>query len=149
MTRNRILFLFLLIGGIVVLLASCFVGIRRGDRGTGSDGLVFHGADIRDETLLPPKVRKDLPVFPGTVRTLCVRFRYETLDNGCMAQVLWLHGGVIIRREEIVLAHGEGTKCLCLSFRDGIPLPAGGYEARIVTSTGTRWSESFIVSGDV
>ena len=148
MNRNGFLFFFLLIGSVIVLVVSSFVGIRCSDRGSTDDGLVFHSVDIRDETLRPPDVREGISLFPGNTRVLCLRFRYETLDNGCAAQILWFHDGALIKSEEIVLTPGVGTKCLCLSLREALPLPSGGYEVRIASGSGVRWNGRFVVSGD-
>jgi len=147
MNRNAFLFFFLLIGSVIVLVVSSFVGIRRSDRGSTDEGLVFHSVDIRDETLRPPDVREGISLFPGNTRVLCLRFRYETLDNGCTAQILWFHETALVKGEEIVLAPGAGTKCLCLSLRDARSLPSGEYEVRITTGSGIRWSGRFSVSG--
>lgn len=148
MTRNGSLFVFLLIGSVIVLVVSSFVGIRCSGKGSADDGLVFHSVDIRDETLRPPDTRESISFFPGNARILCLRFRYETLDNGCTAQILWFHDGVLIKCEEIVLTPGVGTKCLCLSLREGSSLPSGGYEVRIASGSGIRWRGRFVVSGD-
>ena len=148
MNKNGFLFFFLLTGSVIVLVVSSFVGIRRSGRGSTDDGLVFHSVDIRDETLRPPATREGIFLFPGNTRVLCLRFRYETLDNGCAARILWFHDGALIKCEEIVLAPGVGTKCLCLSLRDSFALPSGGYEVRIASGSGVRWNGRFVVSGD-
>lgn len=148
MNKNGFLFFFLLTGSVIVLVVSSFVGIRRSGRGSTDDGLVFHSVDIRDETLRPPAAREGIFLFPGNTRVLCLRFRYETLDNGCAARILWFHDGALIKCEEIVLAPGVGTKCLCLSLREALSLPSGGYEVRIETGSGIRWNGRFTVSGD-